>query len=212
MKFSAKILSFVMVLMMAFGALSIFAMMPNEAHASEASATMKYSSSTTTNMTGGNDASKVGLPSIFTVIASKGGSNNFPGLNKNGTIRLYYASGNNGNEIEVKISSDYIIDSVVINIASTGKANCQLTVGKTSTSVTSGASMDINATSFIVKNVHSSNTQLHISSIVINYSSASDDCEHANTTTNRVEATCTTAGHETVTCDDCGKEVSRTAR
>ena len=33
MKFSAKILSFVMVLMMAFGALSIFAMMPHEAHA-----------------------------------------------------------------------------------------------------------------------------------------------------------------------------------
>lgn len=33
-------------------------------------------------------------------------------------------------------------------------------------------------------------------------------CKHPNTTTTTVDATCTTAGSETVTCDDCGKTIS----
>ena len=33
-------------------------------------------------------------------------------------------------------------------------------------------------------------------------------CEHANTTTTTVEATCTKAGSTTVTCDDCGETIS----
>ena len=33
-------------------------------------------------------------------------------------------------------------------------------------------------------------------------------CEHTNTTTNTVDATCTEAGSITVTCDDCGVTVS----
>lgn len=35
-------------------------------------------------------------------------------------------------------------------------------------------------------------------------------CEHANKTTTTVKADCTTAGSETVTCNDCGVEVSNT--
>ena len=35
-------------------------------------------------------------------------------------------------------------------------------------------------------------------------------CEHANTTTATVDATCTTAGSTTVTCKDCGETVSTT--
>ena len=34
------------------------------------------------------------------------------------------------------------------------------------------------------------------------------DCEHTNTTTTTVEATCTEAGSTTVTCDDCGETIS----
>ncbi|MBR5273534.1 MAG: hypothetical protein IKU25_09140 [Clostridia bacterium] len=33
-------------------------------------------------------------------------------------------------------------------------------------------------------------------------------CTHANTTTDEVAATCTTDGYKTVTCDDCGEEIS----
>ena len=34
------------------------------------------------------------------------------------------------------------------------------------------------------------------------------ECQHTNTTTNKEDATCTTAGYEKVTCDDCGATVS----
>ena len=37
---------------------------------------------------------------------------------------------------------------------------------------------------------------------------AKHTCEHTNTTTTTVEATCTVAGSVTVTCDDCGATVS----
>lgn len=37
---------------------------------------------------------------------------------------------------------------------------------------------------------------------------ATSSCEHANTTTDTVDATCTEAGSTTVTCNDCGKTVS----
>ena len=36
-------------------------------------------------------------------------------------------------------------------------------------------------------------------------------CAHTNTTTTTVDATCTTAGSTTVTCDDCGKTISTTS-
>ena len=59
--------------------------------------TLYYTGTTTTNMTGGNDAALVNLDeNTWSVVGAKGGSNNFPGLNKDGSIRLYYdADGGN---------------------------------------------------------------------------------------------------------------------
>ena len=62
---------------------------------------------------------------------------------------------------------------------------------------------------------NTSNGAMYFESITIASSGASVDpapsCEHTNTTTNTVDATCTAAGSTTVVCNDCGKTVSTTA-
>ena len=55
--------------------------------------TLAYSGSTTTNMTGGNDAALLGLDAeSWSVVGDKGKSQNYPGLNKSGYIAVYYHS------------------------------------------------------------------------------------------------------------------------
>ena len=65
----------------------------------------------------------------------------------------------------------------------------------------------------VIKNT--SGYAMYLESIAIASSGASVDpapsCEHTNTTTNTVDATCTAAGSTTVVCNDCGKTVSTTA-
>lgn len=51
----------------------------------------------------------------------------------------------------------------------------------------------------------SGTNQVRINSITL---TTGQPCEHTNTTTTTVDATCTEAGSTTVTCDDCGKTVS----
>ena len=57
--------------------------------------------------------------------------------------------------------------------------------------------------------------QVRIASMSLTFDVTEDStetpaCEHTNTTTTTVDATCTTAGYTTVTCDDCGEEISKT--
>ena len=139
-------------------------------------ATLKYSTATTTNMTGNNDASKLGLDAtIFSVVGNKGGTNNNCGLNKAGQIRLYGSSSNgNGSYFTVTSAEGYTIKSIKITFTNTtNNKNCQLTVGDDST-VFAGASttweVEINANSFTLKNVvKGSTTQIYIASIEITY-------------------------------------------
>lgn len=78
--------------------------------------TMQYSGSTTTNLTGENDAALVGLDATeWSVVGAKGSSNNLPGLNKEGTIRLYgHADG--GNTITVSSLNNATINSITLDL------------------------------------------------------------------------------------------------
>ena len=142
-------------------------------------ATLAYTTATTTNMTGNNDATTLGLDAaIFSVVGNKGGTNNNCGLNKSGQIRLYGSSSNgNGSYFTVTIAEGYVIESIKITFTNTtNNKNCQLTVGEDST-VFDGSDKvweaDINSDSFELKNVITGGTtQIYIASIEITYYAA----------------------------------------
>lgn len=134
------------------------------------SVTMAYSGTTTTNMTGNNDAALVGLTATdWSVVGAKGGNSNFPGLNKAGDIRLYYHDNGSNTVTVTALNSSYTITDIEITYTGTGYNNGKVYVGGNEVSGTNGA-FDINATSFVVTNGNNSNVQVRISSIVINYS------------------------------------------
>lgn len=121
---------------------------------------------TTTNMTGGNDASMLGLDNkVFSVVGTKGSASNFPGLNKDGTIRLYYnVSGSN--EITVT-RNEGIITSITVNAKSSNnnyyiKVNGVLIEGTNNNYL-------INYSSFVIGNNNTSNVQVHIEDIAIGH-------------------------------------------
>ena len=84
-------------------------------------AVISYSGGTTTNMTGGNDAALLGLDDeLFSVVSDKNGGNNHVGLNKDGTLRLYYRSGGEGVILSVSLNDNsYHITGFTINYGST---------------------------------------------------------------------------------------------
>ena len=126
----------------------------------------KYSdTTTTTNMTAGNQAEIIGLDSAkYTVTATKNSPTNNIGLNKAGEIRLYaHSSSGNGNEL--LIESQVVIESIEIEFGST--------VGTFTVNGTTGAeettTYTINSKSVAIKNTTSgASTQVHIKSITIN--------------------------------------------
>lgn len=135
--------------------------------------TMAYSGSTTTNLTGNNDAALVGLSADeWSVVGAKGGNNNFPGLNKAGDIRLYYhASG--GNTITVESLTGATINSITATFNSATYSNMTVTVNGSPVTGTDGT-FTINSTSFVLGNGNTTNVQVQIKSLVINYSANSD--------------------------------------
>ncbi len=148
----------------------------NTIEAVSSKTTMKYTGSTTGNMTGNNDAATVGLDAeIFSVIGNKGGTNNNCGLNKSGQIRLYgNKTDGNGSYFTVTVAEGYTIKSIKITFSNTtNNKNCQLTVDETSTTFDGSSNtweMDINSDSFVLKNVVTgSTTQIYIASIEITY-------------------------------------------
>ena len=126
--------------------------------------------STTGNMTGGNDAATVGLDATeWSVVGDKGSNSNYPGLNKAHDFRLY-----NGNTITVTaLQSGVIINSITITYTSTSYNNGKVWVNESEVSGSNG-SYPINASSFAITNGNSDNTQVRISSIVINYTPANN--------------------------------------
>lgn len=143
------------------------------------SVTLQYSGTETTNMTGENDAAIVGLDANkWSVVGEKGGGNNFPGLNKAGDFRLYYHA-NGGSIITVTSLENATINSITLTFAGSTYSNVSVKAGGQTITGTDGV-YDINASSFVLGNANTTNVQVRIKSIVINYS-ASGDTRQATT-------------------------------
>lgn len=143
------------------------------------SVTLQYSGTETTNMTGENDAAIVGLDANkWSVVGEKGGGNNFPGLNKAGDFRLYYHA-NGGSIITVTSLENATINSITLTFAGSTYSNVSVKAGGQTITGTDGV-YDINASSFVLGNANTTNVQVRIQSIVINYS-ASGDTRQATT-------------------------------
>ena len=139
--------------------------------AAPGSVTMKYSGTTTTNMTTGNNAATVGLDANeWSVIPTQGSASNMPGLNKDGDIRLYgHASG--GNYLTIS-SANYTITSITVTYTGNSYENGAVSVNGSNVTGSNGT-YAINANSFVIKNANTSTTQVRIKTLVINYTSTS---------------------------------------
>ena len=134
--------------------------------------TMAYTGTTTSNMTGNNDATLVGLDaSMWSVVGSKGGNSNFPGLNKDGDIRLYWDA-DGGNTLEVSSLSGAIINSIAITYTGDNYSNAYVKVGDNTIAGSDGV-YEIEGSSFVIGNNNTSNLQVRIKSIVITYTPSS---------------------------------------
>ena len=141
-------------------------------------------------MTGNNDAATVGLSATdWSVVGAKGSSSNNVGLNKDGTIRLYYnASGSNTLTVSA-LNSNYTISTISIVFKSTN-ANGTVSVGGNTVSATSSSTANskttnvysINGTSFVIGNGNTSNVQVHIYSIGITYTTGGSSTQTATVT------------------------------
>ena len=135
--------------------------------------TLQYSRTTTTNMTGGNDAALVGLDADkWSVVGAKGDNSNLPGLNKAGDIRLYWASGNSNTITVTALETGTTINSITITYTGSSYNKGKVLVGGSEVKL-SGGSYPINSTSFVITNGNTSNVQVRISNVVINYTPAS---------------------------------------
>lgn len=133
--------------------------------------TLQYSGSTTGNFGTNNVAATVGLSATdWSVIASQGSASNNVGYNKAGDIRLYYnASGSN--TLTVSSLNSATINYITITYTGDTYSNGKVLVGGNEVSISNG-SYPINSTSFAITNGNTSNVQVRISSIVINYTPA----------------------------------------
>ena len=128
-----------------------------------------YTGSTTTNMTGNNEAADLVDATDVTgwsVVGYKGGGSNFPGLNKDGTIRLYYnASGNS----YIEVTAPQTIASVALTMGELN--NVIVKVGGNTVAISDGV-YPIGATSFTIINGNTTNAQAHIQNIAVNFPGA----------------------------------------
>lgn len=139
-------------------------------------ATMEYSGATTVNMTASDNADLVGLDDeMFEVDADKGSTNNLPGLNKDGDIRLYGHASENGSYFVVSLANlNYKISAIKIDF----KQNAQYaSVYAGETLINGGAEYiyGIDGNSFKVQNTCNGTSQVQINSVEILYSIAAKE-------------------------------------
>ena len=150
-----KILSLLMLTMFTVGAWA-------------ATVDLAYTGTTTTNMTGENDAALVGLDAtVWSVVGDKGGHNQFPGLNKAGDIRLYWLE-DGGNTLTVSSLNGATINSITFEFTGADYSNVYVEVGGERVTATDGV-YAIGASSFVVGNANTSNVQVRIKKITIDY-------------------------------------------
>ena len=159
----------------------------------------------TSKRTVSTESQQVWTENGITLTNNKAGSSNNVVTNFN-PVRLYKNS-------EIVITAPGNITKIVFECnGSSYYLNDYGTGSCTDTGATKTVTFD-GSTNSIVITLNSN--QARFNSITVTYlesqgGSATPDCEHANTTTTTVEATCTTAGNTTVTCNDCGETVSTT--
>ena len=130
--------------------------------------TMAYTGTTTTNMTGENDAALMGLDATaWSVIGDKGANSNLPGLNKAGDLRLYGPS-SDGNTVTVESLSGETINSIHISFTGAQYSNVSVTVDGQAVTGTDG-NYTIGAKKFVLGNANDDKTQVRIKSIIIDY-------------------------------------------
>ena len=131
--------------------------------------TMAYTGTETTNMAEGNNAAIMGLTATeWSVIADKGANSNMPGLNKAGDMRLYW-SASGGNTITVSSLTGATIEYIEATFTGDSYSNVSVTVNDKAVSGTDGH-YNIGASSFVLGNANTANTQVRISKIDIYYS------------------------------------------
>ena len=146
---------------------------------------IKYTGSSTTNMTGGNDAATFGLDDEeWSVVGDKGSNTNYPGLNKAGDIRLYYHSDGSNT---LTITSPEDVDSVKISF-NTGYANCNVKVGGNTVAAINGA-YPIGAKTFVIGNANTSNVQVQMTNIAVIFNPNYTYSKYATTGTKGPQAT-----------------------
>ena len=133
---------------------------------------LEYTAGSTTNMGASGNASTLGLnSSLFSVDSDKGKTANYPGLNKDNDIRLYYDSTGDGTSFTVSIDNDYTITTVIIDFKSNA-AKASVYAGSTVVSGSAEYAYDINDSSFKVKNTSTTSGTVQINSIEIFYRAA----------------------------------------
>ena len=138
------------------------------------SVTLAYAGGTTANMTvDSNNAAIVGLNAEeWSVTAAKGGSNNAPGLNKDNDIRLYYSADGSNTITVSSLVENVTISNITITYTEDKYSNSKVLVNDAVVAGTDGT-YTINANSFVITNGNTSNVQVRIKSIVINYTKPS---------------------------------------
>ena len=175
--------------------------------------TMSHSETTSTNMSDGNNASKFGLDNTawsVTAVPTGAATPLYPGLNKDGTIRLYY-NATTSNSITVASSTGATINTITVTYGTQTKSgttthfNCGVVTAGGSTIDDSNDDDDIgqyaiNNTSFTIANGNTTSVQVWIVSIVINYTPSGGSGSCAKPTFSPVAGTYNANQSVTISC------------
>lgn len=134
--------------------------------------TLAYNGTTTINMTGSNDAELVGLDvDTWSVVGSKGASDNYPSLHSDGMIYLDY-SASGGNTLNVSLLNGAKINSISLTLENANMfGNAIVKVDGTIITGSNGV-YQINSSSFVISNGNTSAHPLQIRAITIDYEAA----------------------------------------
>ena len=150
---------------------AVFAAQEGEGGAAEeGTVTLAYTGTTTSNMdVEANNATIVGLDETkWNVKAAKGDNSNAPGLNKAGDIRLYYGDPTSNTITVTSLDETVTISTIVITYTGDDYSNGKILVNDAAVTGTDGT-YEINANSFTITNGNTTNVQVRIKNIVINY-------------------------------------------
>ncbi len=169
-----------------------------------------------TSSTGGSvNGKNIALDENITVVFAKGGSTSNPAYYSE-SIRLYQ----NGATLTIKGTG---MKTIVITLANNAAGDGPIAVtggtadnANTPTNYVYTITVDEGVSEVVITTKGTDkNSRLYVANIEVAYAVAGSGneggetaCEHTNTTTTTVDATCTKAGSTTVTCDDCSKIVS----